>query len=89
MRAAEDDTFTWRPRLWHTTGLANYEPTFDVPHLPDPNHTQQGIAFVTPSRLAGVYGKWEAEHGVPGKQKAAEALKEFDAGPKVDDDIYG
>ncbi|TEB27192.1 hypothetical protein FA13DRAFT_1594884, partial [Coprinellus micaceus] len=77
-RAAEDTAWAWHPREWHATGVSNFEPTFDIPELFDEVHNQCGVAFVSSSRVATVYKKWEKKNGLSGKEKAKGALDELD-----------
>ncbi|KAJ3501973.1 hypothetical protein NMY22_g18743 [Coprinellus aureogranulatus] len=89
-RAAEDTSWSWCPWVWHCTGLSNYDPTFDIPEVPDENHNQQGVAFVSSSRLPKVYLAWAAKSGLSGPEKVSGALEELRkvSGADADEDLF-
>ncbi|KAJ2933961.1 hypothetical protein H1R20_g3129, partial [Candolleomyces eurysporus] len=76
------------PKKFHTTGLQNFEPTFEVPALGDALHNQQNIAFVSAARLKSVYLKWEAAAGISGQERAKRALDELDGPSDSFGEIY-
>ncbi|KAJ2933999.1 hypothetical protein H1R20_g3095, partial [Candolleomyces eurysporus] len=88
IQLAEDTSFGWKPKKYHTTGLQNYEPTFEVAALGDALHNQQTIAFVSAARLKSVYLKWEAMEGLSGLERAKGALNELDGPSDSFDEIY-
>ncbi|KAF6745330.1 hypothetical protein DFP72DRAFT_824582 [Ephemerocybe angulata] len=76
---AQDTAFAWQPAFYHTTSLGAYDPTFDVTELEEPTYNQQGVAFVTSSRLASMFAKWKALN-ISGKEKIAGFEREMLAG---------
>ncbi|RXW17374.1 hypothetical protein EST38_g8480 [Candolleomyces aberdarensis] len=79
VKACEDTAWAWMPEMWHTTGLANFDPTFEVPALSDPFHDQQSIALVTSNRLQSVWKKYEVGQGIVGRQRVQLELEEIAA----------
>ncbi|RXW19245.1 hypothetical protein EST38_g6615 [Candolleomyces aberdarensis] len=84
VQACEDTAWAWVPAQWHTTGLANFDPSFDRPTLGNPIHNQQAIAFVTPGRLKSTWEKWMAREGLSGQEQAQGVLDELDSSGHVE-----
>lgn len=74
---AANTAFAWKPAQWHSSSLASFEPTFDVPSLPDPDYDQQAVAFVTSPRIKGRYGAWKKDQGCSGEERVQRAVAEL------------
>lgn len=74
---AENSSLAWQPAQWHSSSLASFEPTFDIPQLPDSEYDQQGVAFVTSPRLKGRYSDWKKMEGCSGPERVALAVAEL------------
>lgn len=60
VRLSANSAFAWKPRHWHATTLANFEPRNDKPQRDHPTFNQHSVAFVTSPRIGTVYQEWEA-----------------------------
>lgn len=76
---AANTAFAWKPAQWHSSSLASFEPTFDVPSLPDPDYDQQAMAFVTSPRMKGRFKAWKEMQGCSGEERVRRAAAELAA----------
>ncbi|KAF5320514.1 hypothetical protein D9611_010727 [Ephemerocybe angulata] len=83
-----NSAFAWKPSHFHSTSLASFEPTFDVPDLESPKYNQQAVAFVTSGRIKSVYAKWKGKHGLSGKQRVDGAIIELATVADEEDELY-
>lgn len=82
---AANTAFAWKPGHWHSSSLASFEPTFDVPSLPDPDYDQQAVAFVTSPRIKGRYSAWKTMQGCSGPERVRRAVAELAAAAAASD----
>ncbi|KAH6893796.1 hypothetical protein BKA70DRAFT_1118610 [Coprinopsis sp. MPI-PUGE-AT-0042] len=89
VRSAEDTSVAWRPSDYHTSSMGNWDlPASFKRNLSDPTMRQQGIAFVTSTRIPAVYRKWAARRDLTGKQRFEGAQAEFLADTCLDDLLH-
>jgi hypothetical protein len=69
VESAQDTSVAWRPTMFHTTSLGSWLVENVFADLDDPSMTQQGIAFVSSSRIATMYKKWSAKLGISDEQR--------------------
>ena len=86
IKAAADTSVCWQPCLYHTSSVGSFEVTFDDVDLESPRFNQQGIAFVTSSRISGIYRKWKEAQGISGEQRFKGATAEMAAAADVEED---
>ncbi|KAH6899290.1 hypothetical protein BKA70DRAFT_1115538 [Coprinopsis sp. MPI-PUGE-AT-0042] len=88
IRVAEDTSIAWKPTHYHTSSMGswNLKASFGR-HTEDPTMRQQGISFVTSSRIATVYKQYKDRLDLSGKERFEGAQATLLA-TNTCDDIY-